>query len=686
MDESAVTGRGAADRDKRLESWKEIAAYLGRGVTTVQRWEQLEGLPVHRLPHAKKGSVFALRSELDAWRGARAQLGPVSADATDALQADQSEGNRAWRPVRVGHRLAFGFLMLVGVAVLTLAIVRVLPLTNSDPTGRGDQSIIPRPLANDAAEEECPSLSPNGSLVVYSWRRETDPGLYIKPVAGGPPRRLATASAGDLAFCGFPKWSPAGDLIAFLVHGAAGSKDLWVISPSGERPRRLTSASGIGLCWSPDGQSLGFVDRNSAGEPFSIFSITLRGGQRRRLTAPPLGTFGDTHCAFSPDGHRLAIVRFPNRHQSDLFVTGIEETESEKVERLTTGFTGITGLAWSPDGHLIVFGSQRGLWSVPAKGPSQQAARVVAFAGEAKYPTFSRVTAAPSTHRLAYASQIIDVNNWRWDVAESRGTRLAASTWWEDFPAIAPNGDRIAFASNRTGANEIWTANADGSNPRQLTFHRGPLVVSPQWSPDGKRIAFSSQVGSNRDIYVIEADGSRSERITTAPSEEGNPTWSRDGRWLYFRSDQGGTGQIWKVPALGGTPTRVTSGEGSQSFESPDGRLLYFVRGADVPGVWTVPVDGGRETLVLADVREGFWAVADKGIYFVIRTPAGQGKETPLKFFDFASATVATVASLPTAERNLSPGFSASRDGRFMIWTQLDNSIRDLMLIDPWKP
>ena len=51
----------------RLDSWKEIAAFLGRGVRTVQRWEREEGLPVHRLAHDKRGSVYARREELAAW-------------------------------------------------------------------------------------------------------------------------------------------------------------------------------------------------------------------------------------------------------------------------------------------------------------------------------------------------------------------------------------------------------------------------------------------------------------------------------------------------------------------------------------------------------------------------------------------------------------------------------------------
>ena len=53
--------------EPRLDSWKEIASYLRRGIRTVQRWEREEGLPVHRLDHAKRGSVYAIRSELTAW-------------------------------------------------------------------------------------------------------------------------------------------------------------------------------------------------------------------------------------------------------------------------------------------------------------------------------------------------------------------------------------------------------------------------------------------------------------------------------------------------------------------------------------------------------------------------------------------------------------------------------------------
>src|ERR1700721_1550847 len=61
------TPRSEKAGDDRLTSWKEIATYLKRDVTTVQRWEKREGMPVHRHLHDRMGSVNASRAELDAW-------------------------------------------------------------------------------------------------------------------------------------------------------------------------------------------------------------------------------------------------------------------------------------------------------------------------------------------------------------------------------------------------------------------------------------------------------------------------------------------------------------------------------------------------------------------------------------------------------------------------------------------
>src|SRR5215470_1994722 len=68
---STTTSLSEQPPKHRLDSWKEIATHLKRDITTVQRWEKREGMPIHRHVHDKGGSVYALSSELDAWLQSR---------------------------------------------------------------------------------------------------------------------------------------------------------------------------------------------------------------------------------------------------------------------------------------------------------------------------------------------------------------------------------------------------------------------------------------------------------------------------------------------------------------------------------------------------------------------------------------------------------------------------------------
>jgi TolB-like protein/Flp pilus assembly protein TadD len=104
--------------ERRLDSWKEIATYLGRDVTTVQRWERQEGMPVHRHLHHKRGSVYALSSELDAWRQGRKlrseeeqELGSESAGA--GLRQTTVPRGRRW--------LILGSSVVVVAAIVSTA-------------------------------------------------------------------------------------------------------------------------------------------------------------------------------------------------------------------------------------------------------------------------------------------------------------------------------------------------------------------------------------------------------------------------------------------------------------------------------------------------------------------------------------------------------------------------------------
>ena len=120
----------------RLDSWKEIAAYLKRDVTTVQRWEKREGMPVHRHLHDKAGSVYAFGSELDAWQKSRKQkleeLEPEAEPHPQATKRQISQG-KVWLFVSgfvVALLLAVTIAMTRGHATPQIRSVAVLPLRN----------------------------------------------------------------------------------------------------------------------------------------------------------------------------------------------------------------------------------------------------------------------------------------------------------------------------------------------------------------------------------------------------------------------------------------------------------------------------------------------------------------------------------------------------------------------------
>src|ERR1700754_2979417 len=110
--------------EDRLNSWKEIAVYLKRDVTTVQRWERREAMPVHRHLHDRMGSVYAFRPELDEWVRSRS-LRSASANVTDSAPADENNDAAPALPEPVNgtspttqpapHRNRLAFLVVTAV-------------------------------------------------------------------------------------------------------------------------------------------------------------------------------------------------------------------------------------------------------------------------------------------------------------------------------------------------------------------------------------------------------------------------------------------------------------------------------------------------------------------------------------------------------------------------------------------
>lgn len=172
---------------------------------------------------------------------------------------------------------------------------------------------------------------------------------------------------------------------------------------------------------------------------------------------------------------------------------------------------------------------------------------------------------------------------------------------WDMQPRFSPDGSRIAFTSDRSGGDNIWIAETDGSNPRQVSSENFRLVNSPVWSPDGQWIAARKHFTGRRslgagEIWLWHVSGGDGLQLTEKPNDQkdaGEPAFSPDGRYLYYSQDvtpgaffeynKDPNTQIYVIQRLDretGEIGRFVTGAGGavRPTPSPDGRTLAFIR------------------------------------------------------------------------------------------------------------
>jgi Tol biopolymer transport system component len=551
------------------------------------------------------------------------------------------------------------------------------------PTAR----IVPFTTFSGAADQ--PAFSPDGNQIAFTWDGGNGENLdlYVKLIGAGTPLRLTTNPAEDIS----PAWSPDGRYLAFFRR-SANENGIFIVPALGGAERKLGQTepnlsrqawSQCRLSWSPDGKFLAVADRASPQDRYGIFLLSVEDGQKQKLTSPPASS-DDIYPAFSPDGRTLAFIRSSRLNSEDLYFISIQ---SGKLQRLTADERRIHSLAWTADGREIVFSSNRGggfgLWRAAVSGGRPE--RLAVTGQNAYSPAISR-----RGNRLAYNVAFLDSNIWRLDRSSAAGrqnspTKLISSTRQDHSPQFSPDRKKIVFASDRSGSDELWVCESDGSNPAQLTFFDGPANGTPRWSPDGQQIVFDARPAGNADIYVVSAEGGKPRPLTLEPSHDVMPSWSRDGRWIYFCSNRSGAFQAWKVPAAGGQAVQVTKQGGFEAFESLDGKLLYYTKGRGPGGIWQMPVTGGEERQVPELLSAGYWrywAVLDDGIYFV--APKASARPT-INFFNVATHRVMQLGVLERDPLQGPPGLTVSPDGRWVLYVQADQSISDIMLVENFR-
>lgn len=537
------------------------------------------------------------------------------------------------------------------------------------------------PLTSYPGHQGFPSFSPDGNQVAFMWDGPNgdNTDIYLKLVGPGTPLRLTTDPGADL----YPQWSPDGRSIAFLRMSEKFDHFSVMVMPAlGGSERRVGSFENqlINqlklLCWTPDSKAVVVSASEGAGKPNRLVLVPLDGREPRGLTHPDANVSGDGSPAISSDGRNLAFARLKGEGWSVAFVGSLSPQMElrEEPRQLAINEPFITDVEWMPSGDEILFAARAAGSSALYRISTDQGAeaRTLPGIGVAHYPAVSM-----RGNRLAYTTGTQDANFWSVDLTAKTAVmdRALSSSFRDVFPQYSPDGKRVAFYSNRTGRNQIWVANTDGSQATALSSMTGITTASPRWSPDGKQIAFDSNTGGAYHVYTMAADGGQPRMLT--PGESFFADWSHDGRWIYFSSSRSGQEQVWKVPASGGEPVQVTHAGGSGALESPDGKTLYFMRREGVGGLWSMPVDGGDERQVLPDVYRINYAVTDKGIYFIPHN--GPDGTAWVQFFDFTTGKSTQIVKVT---KPLDLGLSVSPDGRTLLYSQVDYTGSNLMLVE----
>jgi imidazolonepropionase-like amidohydrolase/Tol biopolymer transport system component len=211
---------------------------------------------------------------------------------------------------------------------------------------------------------------------------------------------------------------------------------------------------------------------------------------------------------------------------------------------------------------------------------------------------------------------------------------------WDMQPRYSPNGKWIAFTSDRSGGDNIWIANRDGSEPKQVTKETFRLLTQPAWSPDSETLVARKHFTSERSLGAGEmwlyhrsgGDGLQMTKKRTDQKDTGEPVFSPDGKYVYFSDDvtpgtifeynKDPNGQIYVIQRLdrdSGEVERYVTGPGGsiRPTPSPDGKSLAFIRRVRYKSTLFVrDLESGRETPLFdgldRDMQET-WAV--HGVY-----------------------------------------------------------------------
>jgi eukaryotic-like serine/threonine-protein kinase len=549
-----VTGRRAFQKETSAETMTAILREDPRelSATGVQVPPALERIVRHCLekePDERFRSAHDLAFALDAVGGSSAAAA-VSAVAGPSV-----------RRVRVATAVAIGLAALAAGALLDRAL-----------RGRAANPLIAVKPLTHSGTDRLAAVSPDGKSIVFTSSRDGVPRIWLKQLATGD--EVAITSGPDSA----PRFSPDGSQILFDRGATVGPLsfltetkcDLYRAAVVGGSARRIASKAGD-ADWSPDGRSIVFVRVAAArGQSLGsgLFLVSPDGGEPKELLRSDDSVF--VLPRFSPDGKRLAVATYPQfGNNGSRFEIVSVEGGSHRALQVPPSLGPVSSAAWSSAKEIMYAQSL-----------------YVRF-GEALLIRHPIGGAPQPTLWLPFESASVDVLGGGALVADSRSTRqnllelslvdpaapprwLTRGTATDRQPVYSPDGEWLAFSSNRSGNLDVWEISTKTGALRRITEN-----AADDWDPgftrDGHPIWSSGRTG-HLEIWTAEPDGSSPRQVSTDGTDAENPTSTPDGWVVYASANSAKTG-LWKVKVDGSGAARFGPCVNIPET-SPDGRYV----------------------------------------------------------------------------------------------------------------
>jgi serine/threonine protein kinase/Tol biopolymer transport system component len=586
--------------------------------------------------------------------------------AQDPLESD-SPGSRQPR------RRSVVFAWTVAALALTAAAAAFVFRGNiAGPDARSTMRFSL--VTNFAGVEAQPSLSPDARSVAFVSNRDGQWDVYVGLVTGGGLVRLTN----DPHIETRPRWSPDGTKLLFSRLNESGLQDIWVTPAFPGTPRRIIP-NGFAAAWSPDGRRIAYSSANL------IWICDADGANSKAVTtAEPPPIFHD-QPAFAHDGRFLAFIRRRLGPRSEVAVADLQ---TGAVRSLTSDEALALSPAWSPDDRSIYFSSSRGgtmnIWRLTVA--TSEIVQITAGPGDDV-----EIDHSAAGTRLVFSSYRANTNLA--EISLDPAT-LGQRKWLtkdqvrsETAPRYSPDGRRIAYFTNRSGAERegIWVMDSDGGNATQLVEDDRRTNVYPRWSGDGQELIFYSRSSWTADTLSTAAtelrrvalaggapqvlpvtpwvpfwgwgdvapDGRifyrtsettgelfdpRTNRRESVADLPGDPLWSDDGRSFAFAvraegAAKGGGRPGLRVSALGEPRRQVFEGWVIWYTWAASGDLLFIEGRPDLKGIlWRLSPEGKR-TMVLKEIpffkrpADGYW-IARFDVHPDGRRIAVEGLET----------------------------------------------------------